>query len=347
MLWVSGDYISVDIETYRRRFISCVGFAHAATEAMCIPFFSFDPAGKCQPYWSLEQELEIWNLIRQVLHSPRSKIVGQNFLYDTQFFKRWLDIDAIVSFDTMVAHHLLYPGTPKGLDDLASLYCEHYLFWKKESQDWDTKEFGAEAHWLYNARDCLFTYEIAMALLALLKSEKMEELYAFQLEQWKLAREMSLRGIRFDTGYINQIQAALTKDEAAQAAWLEAAGPADLADRKTPWYNSPVVMQDLFYNRLGLPKKAHKKTGKPTMDDSALLAIEESQPWLAPMMQRIQHLRSVQVFRRNWKAARVSADGRLHCSFNPAHVETFRWSSSATGFEEGTNLQNVPKPTED
>src|SRR5215831_415701 len=131
-----GGKLAVDIETYHRRWISCVGLAWSPRDAICIPFFSFDPAGACRPYWPPEFEQTIWLRLGRILQDPATRIIGQNFGYDTQFFYRWYDIHAICAFDTMVAHHLLYPGTPKGLDDLASLYCDHYCFWKKESQDW-------------------------------------------------------------------------------------------------------------------------------------------------------------------------------------------------------------------
>ena len=341
-----GGRLAVDIETYRRRWISCVGLAWSKREAICLPFFSFDPGGAYRPYWTPEQEQDIWLRLRRILQDPTIRIIGQNFGYDTQFFHRWYDIHALCAFDTMVAHHLLYPGTPKGLDDLASLYCDHYCFWKKESQDWDTKEFGAEAHWLYNAKDCLYTYEVAEALREVLAAEGMTGLFDFQMQQWRLAREMTLRGVAYDTDYIAELRKHLAADAAETAAWLAQAVPFEITGG-TPWYNSPAQMMDLFYQRLGLPIKKHKKTKQPTIDDSALVEIEEKNPWLSGLTQRVRHLRSVRVFTSHFIDARPSADGRLHCQFNPAHPETFRWSSSATGFGEGTNLQNVPKPVED
>jgi uracil-DNA glycosylase len=342
-------WLSVDIETYRRRWISCVGLADSARSGICIPFFSFSPEGRVIPYWTPEQETTIWSLLSELLHDPRTKIIGQNFGYDTQFFYRWYDIHALVSFDTMVAHHLLYPGTPKGLDDLASLYCDHYCFWKKESQDWDTREFGAEAHWLYNVKDCLYTFEVAMELREILRLEKMEDLYAFQMEQWKLARQMTLRGIGFDQRYINQCRKDVYLDRARTAQWLEDCMPENIrfAPSGIPWFQSPTYMAKLFYDTFKFPIKLHKKTKKPTMDDSALLALQEQIPWLTTMFTHLQHLRSLDVFSSHFLEARPGADGKMHCQFNPAHVETFRWSSSATGFGEGTNLQNVPKPVED
>ena len=347
-LSASDNWVSVDIETYRHRWVSCIGLADSSG-ALCIPLFSFNQEGRCEAYWAPNEEATIWQLLKFVLENPHVKIIGQNFGYDTQFFYRWYGINAIVTFDTMVAHHLLYPGTPKGLDDLASLYCDHYCFWKKESQDWDTREFGAEAHWLYNAKDCLYTYEVAMVLMDLLKTEGMEELHTFQLAQWRLAREMTIRGVGYDRQYVAATRRELQREAATLAAWLDSAVPEEIRRTSTgiPWHSSPHAILDLFYKRLGLPENRHKKTGQPTVDDSALQAIEERQPWLLALTSRIRHLRSIKVFTSHFLDAEASADGRMHCTFNPAHVETFRWSSSATGFREGTNLQNIPKPVED
>jgi DNA polymerase I-like protein with 3'-5' exonuclease and polymerase domains len=349
VLECDGGPLAVDIETYRRQWISCVGLAWSAHSALCIPFFSFGEDGAHRAYWDAENEILIWSRLKRILEDPRTQIIGQNFAYDTQFFYRFYDIDALCSFDTMVAHHLLYPGTPKGLDDLASLYCDHYCFWKKESQDWDIRAHGAEAHWAYNAKDCCYTFEVAEALRDILKQEGLVELFEFQMDQTRLAREMTIRGVNYDRHYVSGLSRALRADASDVSAWLLSAVPESLQFAKSgiPWHDSVQAMSDLFHNRLGFKVKAHKKTGRPTLDDSALQEFEETHPWISPITRRIRHLRSVKVFTSHFIDARPSADGRLHCQFNPAHPETFRWSSSATGFGEGTNLQNVPKPTED
>jgi len=336
--------LSIDIETYVKKWISVVGLADETSE-LCIPFFYFQADGKMVNYWPLEEEIWIWNELRFILEHPHCRIIGQNFVYDTQFFKRGYDVDAIVHSDTSILHHLLYPGTPKDLSRLASLYCNSYIYWKDESQDWNASAVSAEDMWRYNCKDTRYTYEIAILLRKLVREAKMEELLHEKTLQWRFARKMMLQGVKYDSEEKNQMVRTLVRDGACIEAHLMSCMPKQLqrvASGK-PFYSSPAGLMYILYDRLGFERQRHKKTKKPTSDDSALQAISNKHPWIAPMLDAIKDIRSIGVFRSHFLDATVSPDGRLRCSFNVAGPETHRWSSSENGFEEGTNLQNVPK----
>lgn len=339
-------WLAVDIETYRRRWISCVGLARATSE-LCIPFFYFDKE-KAIDYLSMAEEQEIWELLRQLLEHPNVKIIGQNFIYDTQFFHRFYQIRAEAAFDTMVAHHVLMPGTPKDLATLASLYLDHYCFWKGESEDWNTSEYGAEELWKYNCKDVRATYDIAMTLHKALYKEKLYDLFTFQMEQWKLARRMMLKGTRFNISERDRLRNELMEASTAIEHWLMKAVPEQFqyTSTGTPWFRSPKGLADLLYRVIGLPPVLHKKTKQPTTDSTALEQLREKHTWLKPVFDRIELLRSLSVFNSHFLEAGISPAGRIHCSFNIAGTDTFRWSSSANGFGEGTNLQNIPKGNE-
>ena len=346
-------WLSVDLETWRRKYISVIGLADSSVE-LCVPLFSGRPrAGRpgeteVVNYLTLAQECEFFAELKVILEHPNVRIIGQNFIYDTEWLHRYYNIRAIVSFDTMVAHHLLFPGTPKRLDYLASLYCSHYLYWKDESRDWDSLPEDADRYWKYNCKDTRATYEIAMVLKDVIaKQPGMEALYAFQLEQWTLSRNLMLKGTAFDTSLQKEMRLQLLEEANHLADWLLSAVPASWRYTSTgkPWYDSPKGTADILYQVLGLPQVLQKKTKRPTTDDSALQELSErkSSSWLKPLFDRLRHLRSLGVFTSNFLEAKASPDGRIRCSFNIAHPETFRWSSNSNGFGEGTNLQNIPK----
>lgn len=338
--------LAVDIETYHRCWISCVGLATANTE-LCIPFFYFGAEGAVD-YFTIDQEQVLWDLLRKLLEHPNVRIIGQNFIYDTQFFHRYYQIKAIAAFDTLVAHHVLMPGTPKDLATLASLYTEHYCFWKGESEDWNTSEYGAEELWRYNCKDVRATYDIAMTLRETLQAEKLHDLFIFQMEQWKLARRMMLKGTRFNTSERDRLRNELLEASSTIEHWLMQAVPEHFRYTSTgvPWFRSPKGLADLLYRVIGLPPVLHKKTKQPTTDSTALERLRDKHSWLRPVFDRIELLRSLSVFNSHFLEAGISPAGRIHCSFNVAGTDTFRWSSSANGFGEGTNLQNIPKGTE-
>ena len=337
-------WLACDLETYKRKYISVIGLADDKLE-LCIPLFTVKD-GKLTSYLTLEQECWVFAELREILEHPNARIIGQNFIYDTEWFHRYYHINAIVAFDTMVAHHLLFPGTPKRLDYLSSLYCKHYLYWKDES--WDLDGDIGEHTWKYNCKDLRATYEIATVLRATFAANKeLEALYAFQMEQWKLSRSTMLQGVAFDSSLQKAMRLQLLEAANLLSDWLLSAVPSQWQYTSTqkPWYDSPKGTADLLYTALGLNPVLHKKTKRPTTDDAALAELSErtSSQWLKPLFDRLRHLRSLGVFTSNFLDARTSPDGRIRCSFNIAHPETFRWSSNSNGFGEGTNLQNIPK----
>ena len=122
--------LAVDIET-RSHHMTCIGIAWSKTEALCIPLTcAEDPTG----YWSLEEEAQIVYRLYQLFTHAGVRIIGQNFIYDIQHIIRWWHFTPRFAFDTMLAQHVLFPGTPKALDHLASLYCGEYCQWKGEAR---------------------------------------------------------------------------------------------------------------------------------------------------------------------------------------------------------------------
>lgn len=336
--------LAVDLETSRRKFISVVGLADDSVE-LCIGLFE-RKLGETKNRFTLKQECQIWRELKLLLEHPNVEILGQNFIYDTEWLYRYYNISARVSFDTMVAHHLLFPGTPKRLDYLASLYCSHFCYWKDESWDFDG-DIG-EHTWKYNCKDLRATYEIAGVLRGILdQNPELKALYSERMDQWNLSREMTLRGMNFDSKLQSKMRMQLLEEAGEIAAWLERAVPPKWRFTSTgkPWYDSPKGTTELLYTCLGLTPILHKKTKRPTTDDSALQELSDlpHTKWLEPLFTRLRHLRSLGVFTSNFLDARASPDGRMRPSFNTAHPETFRWSSNRNGFGEGLNGQNLPK----
>ena len=336
--------LAVDIETWKRQWISCIGLADA-TVALCIPFFKFSADGRLLDCFSSEQEVALVLKLKTILSHPNVRIIGQNFIYDTQFLQRHWGLLPTLHFDTMLAHHLLWPGTPKGLHHLASLYCSSYVYWKDESQDWNAEEFSAENLWQYNCKDIRETFSIYLELSTLITRLQMQSQWEFQLEQWHLARDMMRRGVRVNQLHMKDIRAKLVIQASHLEGWLMAIMPPDLqySSTGTPWYSSPRMQQDIFYHYLGLPVVLHKKTKRPTLDAQAIAELKEKVPLFSSIFQALEDLRSISVFRSHFLDVNLSVDNRLRCNFNVGGTETFRWSSSSNGFGEGTNLQNIPK----
>jgi uracil-DNA glycosylase len=354
-LWLNranqGERIRVvcDIET-ARGLMTCIGFG-TQDFGMTIPFVRLLPGRRFDSYWKPNEEAHLAHLIRKLLLHRNILIEGQNFLYDTQYIQYFLGIFPRTDFDTMLAHHLLFPGTPKGLDYLSSLYCRYHRYWKDDNKEWDLGD-DETVHLRYNAEDLWRTFECATILRKMIVDLGQSEQWEWERRKAALALRMMNRGIRIDTKRRSQYGFELSAALADVQQRLTTIIPKQLTESlvkssKRPWYSSPKQQQILFYDRLGLPSQRNRKTGSTTVDDEALENLKAKYPELSGLFDLILTARSIGVFHNTFVNAELEPDNRMKCSFNPAGTETFRWSSSQNAFRRGTNLQNIPKGDEE
>jgi uracil-DNA glycosylase len=337
--------LSVDIET-RGGHIACTGIAWSKTSAICIPHIRAVVAEMPNwqariNYWREEEEAYILHLLYQLLTHPNTEVIGQNFLYDAQYFYRHFHFIPRFKRDTMITQHCLFSSMQKGLDFLSSMYTDFHVYWKDESKNWDPK-LGERQLWIYNCKDCCVTYEVdeqeQAAINAMLPSwPKLREVHDFQQALFYPVLNTMIRGLRTDNASKSALSAELLEAIQTREAWLtEVLGfPLNI--------KSPKQMQDVFYRLLGQQKILKRGTGSPTTDDAALERISTREPLLAPVCDCIRELRSLYVFRSTFLEAPIDIDKRMRCSFNITGTETYRFSSSENAFGSGMNLQNIPK----
>lgn len=323
--------LSVDIET-RAGHIACIGIAWNKTDALCIPMMCTE---KPEGYWPVEEEVQIMMGLFKLLTHPNCEVVGQNFLYDAQYFWRWLNYLPNLKRDTMLAQHVMFSNLPKGLDFLSSMYCEHYAYWKDEGKDWDPK-ISEDQLWGYNCKDCVYTFEVDEGQQAAIDAMKLREVHDFQQTLfWPVLRSMN-KGLRVAADKKGELAFNLQVKMAEVQQWIN-----DVIGRELNM-NSPVQMKSLFYEELGQKPQINRKTGNPTCDDEALRKISEREPLLLPLTDKIAELRSLGVFLSTFARAPTDSDGRMRCSYNIGGTDTYRFSSSKNAFGNGLNLQNVP-----
>lgn len=330
--------ISTDIET-RAGHIACIGWATSQTEAFCLPLMCIErPAG----YWSLEEEEYIWTELRELLVHPNWQIIGQNWLYDAQYIYRFLFAKTYAWHDTMISQHCIYPGTPKGLDYLSSLYCDYYVYWKDDGKLWDPKKTSEDELWRYNCEDCVRTYEVdANQFPVIAKDPRLFSVWDFQQNTLvRLLFKAMLLGVKANVASKKQLKDELSEAMKVRHATLEylLGHPLNV--------NSTVQMQALFYEQLALKPIRDRATGRPTTNDKALSSILKKEPHLYQLIKPIQDLRSLRVFQSTFIEAKLDIDQRFRCSFNPAGTETFRLASSENAFGSGLNFQNIPSGSE-
>ena len=76
----------------------------------------------------------------------------------------------------MLAHSILHPEFPKGLDFLCSFYLDDVVYYKGEGRDWGAGDRDEEL-WAYNCKDDAFTLRVVEAIDKELIRRGMWEMY--------------------------------------------------------------------------------------------------------------------------------------------------------------------------
>jgi uracil-DNA glycosylase len=350
--------LAVDIETLKPLLV-CVGFAPSSSIAMSLPFVRISNSSarkenvQFDSYWRIEEERVLIKYVRRILTHPNIDIVGQNFIYDTQYLEEEFGVIPRLRFDTMLMHHLIFPGTPKGLDYLSSLYCDHHLYWKEDGKDWHIND-DLESQLRYNCEDCVRTFEIASELEDVITQLRMQSQWREVLHAHEIAASMTRRGVLIDQAERKRQLLSVMMQKQKIEEWILARFPQSIAgdpnNTKTLWFKSPKQTAEFFYNKewgLGLTPVASRLTGNTSTGKEAIEELRHKYPRLLRLFDSIQALRSLEVFRSHFLAAPLDPDGRMRCTYGPAGTETFRYNSSENAFGRGTNLQNIPSGNEE
>lgn len=337
--------LAEDIET-RSSLITCIGFADSTHFAMCVPLVRRTAEGLVS-WWTLEEEAELIRLIAAINSHPNIDVCGQNFLYDTQYIQHYFLTTPRLVHDTMLAQNVIFPGTPKALDYLSSLYCEYYWFWKEDSKEWDEKG-TIEQLLVYNCQDCVNTWEVAHSQRGLLKQLQLEAAMAFKMEVNAFCLSMMNRGIKVDAQRRHNVRLELFKKVEELKNELRYIVPQDFitSGGKSDWWNSSKQKAEVLYELLRMSPIAHRKTGNLTVAKEALDELTRKYPIWAGLLARLDLIGSASNT-LNVLNAGIDNDGRMRCFFQPGGTETHRLSSAKNVFGRGTNLQNLTKGDEE
>lgn len=146
---------------------------------------------------------------------------------------------------------------------------------------------------------------------------------------------MESAGVAVDDAHLSRLaEEALARAERAAEAAYEAIG----GDRVN--LGSPKQLQEVLFDRLGMPKTRKIKTGYST-DAGSLqdLHAKRPHPFLEALLQHRDATKLAQIIKG--LAAEIREDGRIHTTFSQTVAATGRLSS------RDPNLQNIPIRTEE
>lgn len=349
-----APWLSVDIECVESSpgvwELSCVGFSDRPDRAMVIPVRGPDDRAFVGSLCTCPAEKIFQNGPFDVT------VLGQNGIRVTGYGEPGpAGYHRPLGWDTMLGHHSIYTecagddevsiltrksgskkksaAIMKGLAFQTSIYTEE-PFYKDDGKLW--KETGdIKTFWLYNGRDAAVTHECKDVQVKEIADFGVQQVMDHEMSLLRPLMSMTNRGILIDKVAHGKLKAKYEGEITNLQNFLEGQ-VGGLANAK-----SPKQMQDLLYNRLGLPVQTKRGTGRPTADKDAINALAAKYPH--PVLMSILEIRERRDLVERYLNTAYDADGRMRCSFDITGTRGGRLSSRASIFGSGTNLQNQPE----
>jgi len=292
------------------------------------------------------------------LASLKCPLILHNFKFDYTFlYRKGIDLTHLDCRDTMLMHHLLDENQPHSLDHCIQQYFgDNYkeVFWNTYKTFEDAPQ---DAQDRYAGLDADYTLKLYNVLCSALKEEGIPNALVKQVHAFAFAMlDTEIQGVNLDVkrvkelGLNNRIR-ILKLEKDMRESCLQAIETIEgelyareLDKRKTdkgkaavrrPVFNwgSSQQLQDLLYNRLGLPRQ-FSILRKQTCDDNALSKLEGQHP----VIELLREQRALDKVFNGFLVAALEQqkDGVIYPSFNNNGTVTGRISAS------NPNLQQLP-----
>ena len=281
--------------------------------------------------------------LKPLLADPARAKVGHHAKFDTHILANHGIALAGIRFDTMLESYVLNSvATRHDMDSVA----ERYLGIRtihfedvagKGAKQLTFNQVPIETAGEYAAEDSDVTLRLHRVLRPLLEAEpRLVALYD-TLEQplQPVLQRMERRGVLVDREFLRGLSTEFTRrlGELETSAHEAAGGPFNL--------ESPKQLQQILFDRLGIPVVRRTPTGQPSTAEDVLEELAASHP----LPRLILDFRSLAKLKGTYTDSLPeqinAATGRIHTSYHQAIAATGRLSSS------DPNLQNIPIRTQE
>lgn len=328
--------VSMDIETIGNE-TACIGLANDAHTGMCINFRTHDSPNR----FDTHDEATIRIALAELFSDKSIEFVAQNGNFDSYwlYYKDRLLFSS--NYDTLLAHHTLFPALPHNLGFLTTQYTEH-PYYKDEKDTW--KSLGdINRFWEYNVKDCCITRAVYRATMGELEQAKLMDFFrshVMRLQPHLVT--MTVNGILQDATLKAEIAEDLTKQldaletDVVYKARLAAGDPnLELNPRSAP------QLRNLFFNILKLSGRGtttnEENRARMKMHPNTSAASKE-------LLDAIDKYKEEHKFYSTYVDTTSDPDGRMRSEYRQWGTQSApgRLSSSSVMWGSGTNLQNQP-----
>jgi DNA polymerase I len=333
---LAADLVCVDTETTGLDMMNAqlVGMSFAITphQAAYLPLAHIYPGAPDQ----LDRAQALAKL-KPWLESTRHNKLGQNLKFDMHIFANHGIALAGIHDDTLLQSYVLESHRPHDMDNLAlrHLHVKTISFADVAGKGakqigFDQVDIATAAH--YAAEDADITLRLHQNLSPQIAAQKgLLHVYRdIEMPTMHVLYTMERNGVLLDSALL-QIQSRELGEKliALEARAHEAAGqPFNL--------NSPKQIQEILFDKLGLPVVKKTPSGTPSTDEEVLqeLALDYPLPKILLEYRGMAKLKSTYTDKLPLSVDR--ATGRVHTSYSQAVAVTGRLASN------DPNLQNIP-----
>lgn len=358
--FLDTDWLGTDIECWEgadgKWHLACCGFSDRPDRALVIHNYTKEDK----------------NDIEFMTKSPVEKVM-QNGQFDYTVLTELSDVEVngfgehiyedgklvrVRGWDTMLAHHALYPecagggdeysalqkgGTTakksaaikKGLAFLVSVNTRE-PFYKDDGKLWrETSDL--QMFWRYNGLDAATTREIRDVQQTDLRTFGTEGVFQHEMSLLRPLMACTTRGIPVDLRERQRLRSELEVEISNLQLFLDTGAGRSI---NVSSYGANGDVGKLVYGQLGLPVQLNKETRNPSVDKDAIIAL--AQKHKHPLLLSILAIRERRTILQSFLSDNVDSDGRMRCSYDPTGTRTGRLASRASIFGSGQNLQNQP-----
>lgn len=310
--------------------IVTLGVCWAPEEAAVVPLHHRE-----SPWYEYGDDTDVIPLekllkrLRSVFEDKTKKFIAHNAKFDAKWMAKF-GVDVPVTFDTMIAAHLLDENRAKGLKPLSELLLgtDSYGIDLKDTFNADLKTLA-----IYNGKDCDYTMRLYHIFREQLKEQpRVARLFTkLMMPASEVFTRLEMKGT-----YIDKARLKNATLEAEAHVYKLQKYMLQFTKQKSLNFNSPAQVGVWLFNELKLEVVEETATGAPSTKESVLLKLSEKHKAVRALLKYRKWSKFLSTYLLPW-ANRLDTKSRIHPTYNLARPVTGRLSSSEP------NLQQVPR----
>ena len=331
-----ADKIGIDTETTSLDAMNAalvgISIAFQAGEAVYIPVG--------HSLTTAPEQLDLQDVLGRLkphLENPALKKIGQNLKYDQHVFANYgIALNGIAG-DAMLASYIIESHLGHGLDELSERWLGLETITYESLCGKGAKQIGFADVAIgqateYAAQDADFALRLEAHLRAQMDAKQLEMYEKMELPVAQVLFEMERNGVQIDRAELARQSAELGAElmKLEQEAYAAAGQPFNL--------NSPKQLQEILFDKMGIPTKGLKKTAKGgiSTNEAVLEQLAPDYPLPKIILQNRSLAKLKSTYTDKLPEMISPKDGRVHTTYAQAVAITGRLASN------NPNLQNIP-----